>query len=180
MFQLKYIDIKIPYILNIKNYKILESKNFSSFDFKLKFKYIFKKIFFKVLISNNILKFIYIFYFVKKHYLNTFVKYLNKFFYIFSNIYRIRIKIKTYFFRIFSSLEALFLDMRSSHLYILEYPINFYTFTRKRSIILFSLNKYNFKNAINKLINFKRFNIYTGKGLHLAKSRFKKKKGKIR
>lgn len=176
------IKLKInpfPFIIfNIYPY-IIESKYYSLY-FKFHIKSYLKLYFLKIMSKKNILKFNYLYFFKKIYLLKSFLSYLNFFFLRFAQGFLAKIKVKTYFFRIFSSINFLYLDMRSSHLYEFMLPNGFFVFTKKRRLILFTLNKYIFKNTIKNILNLKPFNIYTGKGLHLKRSRFKKKKGKIR
>lgn len=122
-----------------------------------------------------IIKFIF-----KNNFFNLFFNYFKIIFFSFSKIFFRKIKFKGKGYYIYkNNRNTIALQFGYSHLlYLYSFFINV-KFITKTSILLFGINLKDLEKKTNELVNIKKINIFTSKGIRFAKQIIYKKTGKV-
>jgi hypothetical protein len=184
---LSYFYKTILYLPNEWNLIIFKKKDFAQnrlllmylySDFYFFFLPIFNK--FTLISYDKFLKSLIIKFILKNNFFNLFFNYLKIIFFSFSKIFFRKIKFKGKGYYIYkNSRNTIALQFGYSHLlYLYSFFINV-KFITKTSIILFGVNLKDLEKKTNELVNIKKINIFTSRGIRFAKQIIYKKTGKI-
>jgi hypothetical protein len=184
---LSYFYKTILYLPNEWNLIIFKKKDFARnrlllmylySDFYFFFLPIFNK--FTLISYDKFLKSLIIKFILKNNFFNLFFNYLKIIFFSFSKIFFRKIKFKGKGYYIYkNSRNTIALQFGYSHLlYLYSFFINV-KFITKTSIILFGVNLKDLEKKTNELVNIKKINIFTSRGIRFAKQIIYKKTGKI-
>jgi len=126
-------------------------------------------------LKSIIIKFIF-----KNNFFNLFFNYFKIIFFSFSKIFFRKIKFKVKGYYIYkNNRNTIALQFGYSHLlYLYSFFINV-KFITKTSILLFGINLKDLEKKTNELVNIKKINIFTSKGIRFAKQIIYKKTGKV-
>jgi len=184
---LSYFYKTILYLPNEWNLLILKKKNFTPnrlllmylySDFYFFFLPIFNR--FTLISYDKYLKSIIIKFIFKNNFFNLFFNYFKIIFFSFSKIFFRKIKFKGKGYYIYkNNRNTIALQFGYSHLlYLYSFFINV-KFITKTSILLFGINLKDLEKKTNELVNIKKINIFTSKGIRFAKQIIYKKTGKV-